>query len=61
MLKFLGRKEFALRLGVKTDSLNGYDLPPADAIIGTHRGWLPETVEKWKRSRPGRGNWGKGD
>jgi hypothetical protein len=59
MLRFLSRKEFAALLGVKTDSINGYDLPDPDAMIGTHRGWLPETAEAFKLSRPGRGNWGK--
>lgn len=60
MLKFLSRKEVAERLGVKTDSINGYDLPEADAEIGTHRGWLPDTIDAWRLTRPGRGNWGKG-
>jgi hypothetical protein len=59
MLKFLSRKEVAQRLGVKTDSINGYDLPDPDAVIGTHRGWLPSTIDNFKLSRPGRGNWGK--
>lgn len=45
-------------LGVKTDSINGYDLPPPDALIGKHRGWLPETIESWRAGRPGKGNWG---
>lgn len=57
MFKFLSRKEVAALLGVKTDSINGYDLPEADAEIGTHRGWMPETIERWKAERPGRGNW----
>lgn len=59
MLKFWGRKEVAHFLGVKTDSINGYDLPEPDAEIGQHRGWLPKTIEEWKATRPGRGNWGK--
>jgi hypothetical protein len=57
-MKFLSRKEVAERLGVKTDSINGYDLPEPDATIGTHRGWLPETIDRWRAMRPGRGNWG---
>lgn len=57
-MKFLSRKEVAQRLGVKTDSINGYDLPEPDAVIGTHRGWLPETIDRWRAMRPGRGNWG---
>lgn len=59
MMKFWGRKEVATFLGVKTDSINGYDLPEPDAEIGQHRGWMPETIKKWKETRPGRGNWGK--
>jgi hypothetical protein len=59
MMKFWGRKEVAAFLGVKTDSINGYDLPPADAEIGSHRGWTPRTIQEWAQSRPGRGNWGK--
>lgn len=59
MLRFLSRKEVAEELGVKTDSINGYDLPDPDALIGTHRGWLPETIKRFKASRPGRGNWGQ--
>lgn len=59
MLKFLSRKEVAERLGVKTDSINGYDLPEPDAAIGTHRGWRAETIDAWRVTRPGRGNWGK--
>jgi predicted DNA-binding transcriptional regulator AlpA len=57
-LKFLSRKEVAERLGVKTDSINGYPLPEPDALIGTHRGWLPDTIDQWSAERPGRGNWG---
>lgn len=60
MMKFLGRKGVAERLGVKTDSINGYDLPEPDAIIDSHRGWLPETIDAWRATRPGRGNWNKG-
>lgn len=59
MLTFLSRSEVAQRLGVKTDSINGYDLPEPDAKIGNHRGWLPATIDAFKQSRPGRGNWGK--
>lgn len=44
-------------LGVKPDTLNRYNLPEPDAMIGRARGWLPETIEAWNASRPGRGNW----
>lgn len=59
MMKFWSRKEVADFLGVKTDSINGYDLPEPDAAIGTHRGWMPDTIKRWRETRPGRGNWGK--
>lgn len=61
MIKFWGRGDVAKFLGVKTDSINGYPLPKPDAQIGTHRGWLPETIAEWARTRPGRGNWTKGN
>lgn len=57
MIKFWGRKEVAEYLGVKTDSINGYDLPEQDAMVGSHRGWAPQTIIDWAASRPGRGNW----
>ena len=58
-IKLWGRKEVAEFLGVKTDSINGYDLPDPDGWIGSHRGWLPATIKEWAENRPGRGNWGK--
>lgn len=58
-MQFWGRKEVANFLGVKTDSINGYDLPEPDARIGTHKGWLPHTIREWAADRPGRGNWNK--
>lgn len=57
MLNFWSRKEVANYLCVKTDSINGYALPPPDAQIGSHKGWMPATIKNWQRSRPGRGNW----
>lgn len=57
MIRFWGRADVAKFLGVKTDSINGYELPEPDAGIGTHRGWMPETIERWAQNRPGRGNW----
>lgn len=59
-MQFWGRKEVAQFLGVKTDSINGYQLPDPDAMIGNHRGWLPQTIKEWKEDRPGRGNWKAG-
>lgn len=54
---YLTASEFAARIGVKTDTLNRYTLPEPDAMIGRTRGWLPETVDAWNASRPGKGNW----
>lgn len=57
--RFLGRAEVAEYLGLKSvRSLTRIKLPPPDALIGPHRGWLPETVEHWNANRPGRGRWG---
>lgn len=56
-MRLWGRKEVAEYLGVKTDSINGYPLPEADEMIGTHRGWYPDTIIEWNKRRPGRGNW----
>ena len=41
------------RLGVKNAA--AYRLPEPDAMIGTTRGWLPETIDRWNAQRPGRG------
>lgn len=63
---FLSRGQFEERLGLRPGGLAGAKLPPPDAIIGpvnkdgslprgTTRGWLPETVDYWKRTRLGQG------
>lgn len=52
---YLSRKEVAERIGVKPDTLNRYRLPEPDALIGTVRGWLPKTVDRWNSARPGPG------
>jgi hypothetical protein len=54
--KFLSRPEVARKIGVKPDTLNRYELPKEDALIGTLKGWLPETIDIWNRARPGKGN-----
>jgi hypothetical protein len=56
--RYLSRAELAERIGVKSASLGRYRLPEPDAMIGDIRGWLPETVDAWNASRPGRGQWG---
>lgn len=54
---YLGHTEVAERIGVKgRRGIRGYKLPPADAKIGIHLGWLPATIDAWHARRPGRGN-----
>ena len=58
-ITYLGRTEVAYYLGLAgLPSLTGVDLPPADAVIGDRKGWTTETIDAWKKSRPGRGRWG---
>ncbi|MFD4442504.1 hypothetical protein ACFWPK_22310 [Nocardia sp. NPDC058519] len=63
---YLNRAQVAARIGVRPNSVNNYDLPEPDSITGpvnedgtiprgTHRGWLPETIDEWHANRPGRG------
>lgn len=63
---YLNRAQLAERIGVAPDTISRYKLPPPDALIGpidggggiprgTARGWLPETIDRWQASRPGRG------
>ncbi|WP_072814259.1 hypothetical protein [Rhodococcus zopfii] len=55
-LRFLSRKQFAERIGLKdAGALGKYKLPEPDAWVGDVRGWLPETVDEWQANRPGRG------
>ena len=57
--RYLGRTEVAEYLGLKgVRSLSRIKLPPPDAEIGKHKGWLPSTIDKWHNTRPGRGRWG---
>lgn len=60
---YLGRQEFADRIGITVGTLDRYSsegrLPPPDVIVGEGpravRGWLPETIDLWNDGRPGRG------
>lgn len=63
---FLSRAQFEERIGLRPGGLSGAMLPAPDAVIGpinkdgslppsTARGWLPETIDQWKRSRVGQG------
>ncbi|WP_280499005.1 XRE family transcriptional regulator [Nocardia cyriacigeorgica] len=58
-IKYLGMKAFAERVGLSKRTLEGYKLPPEDAVIEVGdrpvRGWLPETIDAWNARRPGRG------
>lgn len=56
MIRFLSSSEFAARIGVAPATLKSYShLPEADALTGTVRGWLPDTVDAWQAGRPGHG------
>ena len=60
---YLGRQEFAGRIGISVNTLSRYlsegRLPDPDALTGSGgravRGWLPETIDRWNAERPGRG------
>ena len=54
MIAYLSRAEVAERIGVKPDTLGRYRLPEPDALVGSIRGWLPETIDKWNAQRPSR-------
>lgn len=59
-IRYLALPEVAERLGLAVGTLNRYRtegrLPVPDAQIGTRQvGWLPETIDAWQESRPGRG------
>jgi hypothetical protein len=55
MAYYLSRTQVAQRIGVTPGALSRYKLPAPDAVIGTVRGWLPETIDSWHAHRPGRG------
>lgn len=63
---FLSRAQVEDRLGLKRGSASRIKLPKPDVTVGpiepdgslakgTVRGWRLETIDKWMRSRPGRG------
>ncbi|GAA6124211.1 hypothetical protein BPY_23190 [Bifidobacterium psychraerophilum] len=53
--EYLSLTQVARQLGITLGALSNYKLPEPDARIGRTRGWLPETIDAWNRSRPGRG------
>lgn len=52
--EYLGVTDVAKRLGISTAAVSAYKLPEPDATIGRTRGWLPDTIDRWNASRPGR-------
>lgn len=64
---FLSLRQVEVRIGLRPGGLTSAELPPPVAIIGpvnedgtlptgsTMRGWLPETIDYWKQTRPRRG------
>jgi hypothetical protein len=61
-LRFMGRTEVAYYLGLSClGSLTTAKLPPPDIIVGDRKGWTTDTIDAWRQTRPGRGNWGLRD
>ena len=54
-IEYLSVTDVSKRLGISTAAVSAYKLPQPDATIGRTRGWLPETIDRWNASRPGRG------
>ena len=50
--RYLSLKEVGERIGTSNPAARGYHLPEPDALIGTTRGWLPETIDAWNAARP---------
>lgn len=61
--RYLSLSDFAERVGLSTNTLNGYRAkgltPEPDVMIGLGdravRGWRAETIDEWMTARPGRG------
>lgn len=54
--RFWSLGDVAKRLGVTTAAAaQARGLPEPDVLVGTTRGWRPETIEAWIPTRPGRG------
>ena len=50
--RYLSLKEVGERIGTSNPAARGYHLPEPDALIGTTRGWLPETIDAWRPIPP---------
>lgn len=60
--RYMSRTEVAEYLGLAgVNSLSKTQMPPPDAVIGSHRGWLKSTIDRWDEDRPGPGWWGARD
>lgn len=60
--RYMSRTEVAEYLGLAgVNSLSKTTMPPPDAIIGNHQGWLKSTIDRWNDGRPGPGWWGARD
>ncbi len=52
--EYLGVTDVAKRLGISTAAVSAYKLPSRTPRSAA-RGWLPDTIDRWNASRPGRG------
>jgi len=59
VIRYLSLADIAERLGLQASTVRMYRsegrLPEPDAMTGPTPGWLPETIDEWHASRPGRG------
>ena len=55
MIRYLDGADAAMALGVQPQTFRQWRsrglAPEPDAMTGNRPGWLPETIEKWRRER----------
>ncbi|MFZ2173933.1 MAG: XRE family transcriptional regulator [Rhodococcus sp. (in: high G+C Gram-positive bacteria)] len=55
MIHYLSLRDVAAKSNLTINTIKGYArkglLPHPDATVGTHRGWLEETIEQWINDR----------
>ncbi len=55
VIHYLSLRDVAAKSNLAVNTVKGYArkgiLPPYDATIGTHRGWLEKTIDDWLRER----------
>lgn len=55
MIHYLSLRDVAAKSNLAVNTVKGYArkglLPEADAVIGTHRGWLEKTIDTWLHDR----------